>query len=182
MTTLDLTCPDRGRHSECRDAAPGRAWTCPGCRAAFEVDARRQLRRIPVATVAVRPDSPWLTALLAFLDDLENKGRRMIAGIGHFLARGLWEWLGWQFLALGRVAVKAARVLAVFAAWAVLTFAPLALLGRSKPGLLLALAWMALALAGSTWGLLYVRRRPPRPVSPRPGRNAAATPAAPAAR
>jgi hypothetical protein len=114
---------------------------------------------------------PWVVALLAWLDNLESHGQRMILGIAHFLTWGMWAWLGRQLRVLGRVAAKAGRVAAVFACWAAIAFAPLVLLGRTKYGLLLALAWTTLALAGSVWGALHVRRRTPQAVAPSPSAN-----------
>jgi hypothetical protein len=101
------------------------------------------------------------SGLLGFLDCLETLGRRMIIGIGRFLTHVLPDWLARQLAHLGRIAVKSVRVLAVLAVWGALTFSPLLLLAWLEHPLpvVLGLTWAALALAGSLWGALYVRRR-----------------------
>jgi hypothetical protein len=162
MTNVNMTCSNCGRRHERQDVIPGGSWSCPSCRTTLRVAIRKETADVPAGT-------PWVAAVVAWLDTLETQGRRMIMGIGHFVTWKLWAWAGRQLLLLGQVAVKAGRVAAVFAFWAALTFAPPVLLRRTELGLLLALAWTTLALAGSVWGALYVRRRAPLPLAYSPG-------------
>src|SRR5271165_935181 len=92
MTTFRFTCPDCCHRNEFPGAAPGHTLTCPSCRTKFAVDARRQLRRVPVATAATPPDTPEME-VLGWLDRVEDLCWCMIGGIRHFLSRTLWEWL-----------------------------------------------------------------------------------------
>jgi hypothetical protein len=145
-----LTCP--GCAQECQGCSPGGTWVCPGCKNTFDVDSQGRLQS---ATLVI-------SALLRYLDALEILGRRMIAGIGHFLASTMWEWLWKELILVSRIVVKAARVLAVFACWSAISFGPLLLVWRMKSSgllLLMALAWTALALGGSLWGACYMRRQ-----------------------
>lgn len=180
--SVSLTCPSCRRSGVYADNGPGRARTCPDCGGNFQVDTSGRPDRIPAngAAAPIPPDKTLTADALAFLDRLETHGLRMIEGTGLFLTQGLPHWFVRQTVNLGRVAVKAGRVLLVFGVWFALASWPLLLLA-ARPGwfpdgalpVLLALAYTALALAGSAWGLRYARRQGSRwwRRAPRPSRK-----------
>ena len=113
------------------------------------------------AAPSQEPPAGLLAWVRNCLDEAETVTHRMIEGIFHFLTQTMPLWAIRQLLELALIAVKAARVAATFAVWLALACWPLLLLKHS-PGIvctLLLLSWVALALAGSVWGVLHVRRR-----------------------
>jgi|GEM_PF-5095573 len=160
---LSLICPECHQTAAYENSAPGGTVTCPRCHRWFQLDGQGRPQRIPVAE-AVAVDESSTGAFLEFLDVLETMGKRMNEGAVRFLIDGLPQWLARQMANLGRIAVKATRVLAVFSLWFALTCLPLALLmagpswfPRGIVAVLFVLAWTALALIGSLWGVKHAR-------------------------
>jgi hypothetical protein len=160
---VSLACP-ACKQTALHESEPERLLACPACQTEF-----RPYTEAPVAALVPAPDLPVTDvavteSIIGFLDRVETAGKRMIVGTAHFLAFRMPHWLARQLFNLGRIAVKALRVAAVFGLWFCLTLLPVALLVAGWlpggwPVTLLAVAWSALALSGSVWGLIYVRRR-----------------------
>jgi hypothetical protein len=107
----------------------------------------------------------WLAhegdALLTWLHESEEKAKRAIFGIGHFIVRKIpelfrqWlELLNVKLIYAARVATRVSRVAGLLAALVLIVFGPLAI----YPGILTG-AWSVVTIVGSWWGLSRQIRR-----------------------
>jgi hypothetical protein len=101
------------------------------------------------------PNGCWL-----FLDAIEDRFVRMLDGIREFITCGLPQWFMRLLHQVALLTRKLARVAVLALIWAGLTIGPLLVLVNG-PGLLvlIGLVWTVCAVIGSSWGLMYVRRR-----------------------
>ncbi len=103
------------------------------------------------------------SSVYLWLVEAEDALHRMTRGVFRFAFGRLPAWAVEALLGtVGPVAVRLARVLAVFALWLAVVFGPAALAAEVGvpfwPGLGVA-AWTALALAGSFWGRACLARK-----------------------
>ncbi len=99
----------------------------------------------------------WLWHLL---DTVEDRVWAMLHGVWQFLTSAFPRWLMRVLREFLQVGYKLARVGLVVSLWVGLTFIPSLVLFRG-PALLVMMgwAWLAVALGGSCYGLLYIRHR-----------------------
>ena len=98
-----------------------------------------------------------------WLIDVEDVLVRMIAGVFRFMVDGLPTWI-YHFVVdtLGPVAIRLVRVLGLAFLWLTILFGPLAIgCFFSLPSWwgLGSMAWMALSIGGSVWGLNRIVRK-----------------------
>lgn len=100
-------------------------------------------------------------ALLTWLHESEEKAKRAIFGIGHFivrkipeLCRQLFEFLHVKLIYAAKVATRISRLAGLLGALALIVFGPLAI----YPGILTG-GWAVVAIVGSWWGLSRQIRR-----------------------
>jgi hypothetical protein len=103
------------------------------------------------------------SAFYLWLVEVEDALVRMIQGVFRFITEGLWEWI-YHFVVdtVGPVTVRLARVTGLGCLWLFIVFGPV-VVGVSF-GLRWwwgfgCVAWLALSITGSIWGLRRIVRK-----------------------
>lgn len=97
-----------------------------------------------------------------WLADIEDMLRLMIRGVFLFTFRRLPEWVYRTLLeTVGPITIRLFRVFVFFLLWLAVVFGPAVAVAKLHLPLwgLLAAAWLALAIIGSTWGRLYLAKK-----------------------